>query len=344
MPRWGGDDGTRQSSRFSFTARTSSRLSRSSSRLSSAGGASVRSLGSSLRNLLAVRKKPKEDLMTVAAAFHSLDKDGSGKLSVDELREALTRPGGGAPLTDDEVRAIINEFDDNNDGELAYDEVRGCCWLLPRCVPDARHRARARAVYAPHVCNPSHNRCLPARSQFAVLWGSEGYAEGEDPTPEQRKTKKKKKKPEAPNRRGAGSSKRQPTKQRNSTGEEDGDDETEHEPLRTALDLEQAEAAERNVARKMEERAQRILSGETFERRKYTRANTRTRLSHEDMRASICCLPPPPHTHNDCLTVYALLMLCVMRGMIVRTQDWGARSFSTSKGRRRSQQRASRPR
>ena len=91
MPRWGGDDGTttRQSSRFSFTARTSSRLSRSSSRLSSAGGASARSLGSSLRNLLAVRKKPKEDLMTVAAAFHSLDKDGSGKLSVDELREAI---------------------------------------------------------------------------------------------------------------------------------------------------------------------------------------------------------------------------------------------------------------
>jgi hypothetical protein len=179
---------------------------------------------------------------------------------------------------------------------------------------------------------------VPARSQFAVLWGSEGYAEREDP--EQRKKKKKKKKPEAPNRRGAGSSKRQPTKQRNSTGEEDGDDETEHEPLRTALDLEQAEAAERNVARKMEERAQRILSGETFERRKYTRANTRTCLSHDDMRASIC----PPPTHNDCLTVYALLMLCVMRCMIVRTQDWGARSFSTSKGRRRSQQRASRPR
>lgn len=141
MPRWGGDDGTRQSSRFSFTARTSSRLSRSSSRLSSAGGASVRSLGSSLRNLLAVRKKPKEDLMTVAAAFHSLDKDGSGKLSVDELREALTRPGGGAPLTDDEVRAIINEFDDNNDGELAYDEVRGCCWLLPRCAAQSARQS-----------------------------------------------------------------------------------------------------------------------------------------------------------------------------------------------------------
>ena len=50
-------------------------------------------------------------MMSVEAAFHHFDTDHSGALSVDELREVLKRPGGGAPLSDAEIQEIIDEFD-----------------------------------------------------------------------------------------------------------------------------------------------------------------------------------------------------------------------------------------
>ena len=60
--------------------------------------------------------------MTTRQAFNVFDKDGSGSLSVDELRAVLSRPGGGAALTDEEISAIIAEFDANGDGEIQYEE------------------------------------------------------------------------------------------------------------------------------------------------------------------------------------------------------------------------------
>ena len=56
--------------------------------------------------------------MELTALFKKFDKDGSGSLSAEELKAVLTRPGGGAALSDEEVRAIIDEFDANGDGEL----------------------------------------------------------------------------------------------------------------------------------------------------------------------------------------------------------------------------------
>ena len=41
--------------------------------------------------------------------------DGSGALSTQELKAVLTRPGGGQPLSDEEVADIIKEFDLNGD-------------------------------------------------------------------------------------------------------------------------------------------------------------------------------------------------------------------------------------
>ena len=60
----------------------------------------------------AAEKKEKE----LRAAFDVFDTDGSGSLSCSELKAVLTRPGGGAALTDAEVMAIIEEFDVNRDG------------------------------------------------------------------------------------------------------------------------------------------------------------------------------------------------------------------------------------
>ena len=43
---------------------------------------------------------------SVAAAFKLFDVDGDGSLSVDELQAVLQRPGGGAPLSNEEVQAV----------------------------------------------------------------------------------------------------------------------------------------------------------------------------------------------------------------------------------------------
>ena len=59
---------------------------------------------------------------SIAAAFALFDVDGDGSLSVAEMQQVLQRPGGGAPLSDEEVQAVIDEFDENGDGVLQIEE------------------------------------------------------------------------------------------------------------------------------------------------------------------------------------------------------------------------------
>ena len=58
----------------------------------------------------------------VHEAFAAFDADGSGFISIEELSSALTRPGGGNPLTSAELQAILGEFDASGDGLLSVDE------------------------------------------------------------------------------------------------------------------------------------------------------------------------------------------------------------------------------
>eukprot|EP00339_Tiarina_fusa_P012195 CAMPEP_0117028382 /NCGR_PEP_ID=MMETSP0472-20121206/20641_1 /TAXON_ID=693140 ORGANISM="Tiarina fusus, Strain LIS" /NCGR_SAMPLE_ID=MMETSP0472 /ASSEMBLY_ACC=CAM_ASM_000603 /LENGTH=71 /DNA_ID=CAMNT_0004735853 /DNA_START=1397 /DNA_END=1612 /DNA_ORIENTATION=- len=46
------------------------------------------------------------------------DKDGSGTISIAELKEIF----GGKDISDDVWKEVINEVDDNDDGEISYKE------------------------------------------------------------------------------------------------------------------------------------------------------------------------------------------------------------------------------
>ena len=48
-------------------------------------------------------------------AFKMFDKDGSGTISADEIRNVL---GSGSTLTEDAIEDIIKEVDENGDGEI----------------------------------------------------------------------------------------------------------------------------------------------------------------------------------------------------------------------------------
>ena len=55
-------------------------------------------------------------------AFTYFDKDASGKISLDELKEAMQ--GNGQELDDDVFRDIMAEGDENGDGEIDFEEFK----------------------------------------------------------------------------------------------------------------------------------------------------------------------------------------------------------------------------
>jgi Kef-type K+ transport system membrane component KefB len=68
----------------------------------------------------------------IRVAFEAFDEDGSGAISALELRQVLTKPGmANSLLTMDEVKAIIRRFDEDNDGELQFDEF-AALWTAKR--------------------------------------------------------------------------------------------------------------------------------------------------------------------------------------------------------------------
>ena len=61
-------------------------------------------------------------------AFAIFDTDGSGGISSAELKAVLQRPGGGSPMTDEQVQAILDTFSTRDDGELQFEDFKA--WWL----------------------------------------------------------------------------------------------------------------------------------------------------------------------------------------------------------------------
>jgi len=62
-------------------------------------------------------------------AFKVFDDDDSGHLTVDEMVNIFTREGGGAPLPETVAKALIDEFDKDGNGKLDVEEFIEC-WSM----------------------------------------------------------------------------------------------------------------------------------------------------------------------------------------------------------------------
>ena len=59
------------------------------------------------------------------AAFHKMDKDGSGTITPDEVEDLLYETYGFPPL-EEEVAMFMNDFDLNKDGKVTLEEFKLC--------------------------------------------------------------------------------------------------------------------------------------------------------------------------------------------------------------------------
>ena len=80
------------------------------------------------------RNKKKEaaqkEMEEIKASFRKFDTNGDGFLTKDEIVGVLTRPSGGAPLTEAEAEAYIARYDTNKDGKLSIDEFAAATAVL----------------------------------------------------------------------------------------------------------------------------------------------------------------------------------------------------------------------
>ena len=63
-------------------------------------------------------------------AFDMFDKDGSGKISVDELKQILQGEDMNNLVTSDVLEGYLKEVDSNGDGELDCSEFQE---MMPKC-------------------------------------------------------------------------------------------------------------------------------------------------------------------------------------------------------------------
>lgn len=76
--------------------------------------------GSTTKNSRSVKHSDEDEESELRKAFESFDTDRSGLISPAELRAVMKSIG--ETLTDDEVKAIISEVDNNGDGHIDYHE------------------------------------------------------------------------------------------------------------------------------------------------------------------------------------------------------------------------------
>ena len=83
----------------------------------------VRSRLSQFCKLMCRNMKATDDEETLREAFKMLDKDGSGCIDKDELRDLLRNfSAAGEELSPEDIEAMIAESDVDGDGQVSFDE------------------------------------------------------------------------------------------------------------------------------------------------------------------------------------------------------------------------------
>jgi len=128
------------------------------------------------------------------AAFDAFDTDGSGALSVDELKAVMTISGGDDPLSEEEINSLIAAFDDNGDGELQYEEF-AVLWAR-------KHDDIAPSASPPSVAQQTSSRSAGGADKVKWSGLSSSFKKGKQIGGSFRKAKFsfKKKRPEEPER------------------------------------------------------------------------------------------------------------------------------------------------
>lgn len=87
-------------------------------------------------NMMARRFLIQDGQIELDQAFKLFDSDGSGYVSIEEMRTLLMAVGGEEALTEREMTALIKVADPNGDGRITYAEFRDMpCWGIPD-MPD----------------------------------------------------------------------------------------------------------------------------------------------------------------------------------------------------------------
>ena len=81
-------------------------------------------------------RPPSAPAFNRAVCFACFDTDGSGSIDLDELQQALGRFG--KAVSKEEVEKIVSAVDENNDGEIDFDEFKAIFRLLPEAAAQSK--------------------------------------------------------------------------------------------------------------------------------------------------------------------------------------------------------------
>ncbi len=105
---------------------------------------------------------PENEIRGLREMFHSIDADGSGTITVTELREALRAKG--TKIPDSDLTRLMNGTDVNGDGTIDYNGARAACgwaglWAMQNADCGAQHTC---TPHAPVLCAPQSSSPPPS--------------------------------------------------------------------------------------------------------------------------------------------------------------------------------------
>ena len=119
--------------------------------------------------------------MSTEDIFKFFDKNGDGQITADEFSIALQKLGPDIfRCTDDEIRTLVAEFDDDGNGEVSMEEFKDWCYQVGRAGPPRCYRC-----WLKEAPTPGGARRHPRERRFrGVRFGSPAapFAGGRTPS------------------------------------------------------------------------------------------------------------------------------------------------------------------